>query len=256
MGSFWKYPFQVGLWVTALMSGAFSIFRELYGMYSGTLPPRSLFWSCTWIAFVFSAAILWMIEHQDKNKIERKLLARLEEKKPRLQLNLESALNTYDKKENCTVFILSAYLVNSGAATIAAGWTAKYLVDDCVEQMTGLYLRGSYSITVGDETLTLVNENLLQAQILTRQLVRGDARAGRLIFTVPGDRKAQIDACHFKIVVECRDFEGAPVTATFAPDTKPLPSIQMYPGEQLRKGVTQPEALSYTQPQLPKKGTK
>jgi len=47
--------------------------RELYGMYSGQLPPRSLFWSCTWIAFVVSAAILWVIEHRSTKALRTEL---------------------------------------------------------------------------------------------------------------------------------------------------------------------------------------
>jgi hypothetical protein len=67
MGSYLRYPVLVLLWMVALMSGVLSIARELYGMYSGQLPPRSLFWSCAWIAFVVSAAILWVIEHRSTN---------------------------------------------------------------------------------------------------------------------------------------------------------------------------------------------
>jgi hypothetical protein len=57
-----RYPICVLLWVVVLMSGGSSLFRELYGIYSGRLPARSLFWSCAWIAFVVSAAVLWAID--------------------------------------------------------------------------------------------------------------------------------------------------------------------------------------------------
>jgi hypothetical protein len=50
--------------MTALMSGALSVFREVYGLYSGVVPARSLFWSCMYLAFVISATVLWMLEHK------------------------------------------------------------------------------------------------------------------------------------------------------------------------------------------------
>jgi hypothetical protein len=64
MLTYLKYPLLIVVWMIALMSGILSIAREVYGLYSGTLPARSLFWSCVWIAFVVSAAILWAIEHK------------------------------------------------------------------------------------------------------------------------------------------------------------------------------------------------
>jgi hypothetical protein len=60
--SYLRYPICVLLWVVVLTSSGSSLFRELYGIYSGALPARSLFWSCAWIAFVVSAAVLWAIE--------------------------------------------------------------------------------------------------------------------------------------------------------------------------------------------------
>lgn len=57
------------------MSGSLSIFRELYGLYHGTVPPPSLFWSCARIAFFVSAAILWGIEHRKRIDAETKMAA-------------------------------------------------------------------------------------------------------------------------------------------------------------------------------------
>jgi hypothetical protein len=200
-------------------------------MYSGTIPPRSLFWSCTWIAFVVAVTILWTIEHTEKLRLRKEI----EGKKPRLKMTLESTLTEYDKAKDATVFVLSAYLVNAGEPTIASGWNAKYYVGEGVEKMTGWYVTGTYTIKIGAESLTLTNENLLSAQMLNRQLTRGDGRSGRLMFTLSGDRSTQIKACQYKIVVECLDFEGTSCTATFAPDPNPTVGIKMYPGEQLQK---------------------
>lgn len=73
MRDYLRYPLLLILWLVALMSGAFSIFREVYGIYSGVIPPRSLFWSCTWIAFVVSAAILWCLEYREKKSLKKQI---------------------------------------------------------------------------------------------------------------------------------------------------------------------------------------
>jgi len=117
--------------------------------------------------------------------------------------------------------------------------------------MTGFYIRGEMLLRMGNETLTLTNANHLQAKVLTTRLERGAAEAGRLIFTVPGDRTAQVKTCQFSIEVSCLDFQKTPSSAVFRPDPKPLDGIKMYPGELLQKGATQPEAVSFTQPALP-----
>jgi hypothetical protein len=64
--SYLRYPLLVIVWVVALMSGALSIVREIYTMYSGQLPAKPLFWSCARLAFIFSAAILWYLERKGR----------------------------------------------------------------------------------------------------------------------------------------------------------------------------------------------
>jgi hypothetical protein len=49
----------------ALMSGIFSLYRELYGYYSGHLPPRNLFWSCVLMALIISSTVAWWQEHAE-----------------------------------------------------------------------------------------------------------------------------------------------------------------------------------------------
>jgi hypothetical protein len=64
------------------MSGIFSLVRELYALYSGVVPPKSLFWSLVFISYIISAAILWAIEHNERGKLEK----RDTETRPRLIL--------------------------------------------------------------------------------------------------------------------------------------------------------------------------
>lgn len=64
MLSYIKFPVIIVVWMVALMSGILSIAREAYGIFSGTVPPRTLLWSCLWVAFVMSATVSWGIEHK------------------------------------------------------------------------------------------------------------------------------------------------------------------------------------------------
>jgi hypothetical protein len=56
------------------MSGALSLLREAYTIYSGQLPARPLFWACTRIAFVVSAAILWGLEHRTVRELREEIV--------------------------------------------------------------------------------------------------------------------------------------------------------------------------------------
>ena len=232
--SYFRYPIYTILWVVALMSGVFSLFREMYGLYSGTLPARSVFWSCTQIAFVASAAILWIIEHRERLELE----AKLTDQKPRLVLNIETAIWAYDKENDQTVFVLASYIVNKGGPTIASGWRAQYQFGDKTEDMAGFYLLDSYRIPVGKDQLTLTNENLLQPQVMTKRLEKGDTKLGRLLFTVPGSRFEEIATKKWSIKVICFDFEGTSCESTYTPSGVPLSRTLIYPGETLHKNIS------------------
>lgn len=223
------------LWAVALMSGSFSIFRELYGIYSGTIPARSLFWSCSLIAFVVSAGILWVVEHGEKNSLKK----RLESLKPNLKLSLEGVIYVYDTSLGITVFFLNAYLLNAGEPTIAKSWDATYLVGTSTETMNGSYIRDSYSVTIGRETVTLTNDSLLIPKVLADSIPKGGGKVGRLVFTLPGDRGQQVKSCQYKITVSCYDFEGTKVEATFSPGTAPVDGLKTLPGEKLSVAVAQ-----------------
>jgi hypothetical protein len=190
-----------------------------------------------------------------KRKDTIDLRAQLADRNPDLRLNLEGVLYVYDAGVNLTVFVLSAYLVNAGEPSVAMTWSATYLMGQSRETMVGFNVRGSYSITLGKETLTLTNDSLLQTQVLTHRIDRGDAKAGRLLFTLPGNRLKDIETRKFKIEVQCIDFTRKATTAEFIPDSTPFDGLKSYPGEQVQIGSTQPESVAYTQPRLPE-GTK
>ena len=71
--SYLRYPLLIVLWVVALMSGVLSLARELYGLYVGVIPQKTLFWSFLWLAFVISASALWALERKKCRTLERAL---------------------------------------------------------------------------------------------------------------------------------------------------------------------------------------
>jgi hypothetical protein len=69
-----RHALKILVIVVALMSGVLSLVRELVGIYApGKVPQASLFWRCTWIAFILSAAIVWYTEHKKVRELEQKL---------------------------------------------------------------------------------------------------------------------------------------------------------------------------------------
>lgn len=180
----------------------------------------------------------------------RAVLAKRRPVKGGLKLTIETLHWAYDVPQDMTIFTISAFLVNSGAPTVAKDWRAEYQVNGAAEAMKGFYLIGPYTITLGNEALTIENKNLLNAQVLTNRLDTGDAKAGRIIFALKGNRNAQIAGLQFKIRLVCNDYADRPAEALFVPDPKPLDGIKMLPGELLSRNAAnlQPNPLPLPMP--------
>jgi hypothetical protein len=70
---FAKWIYRVLLNIAWAMSGVLSISREIYGLYKGTLPPVTLFWECTWSAFILSSFLVWLEEHRNVLSLRREI---------------------------------------------------------------------------------------------------------------------------------------------------------------------------------------
>jgi hypothetical protein len=205
MSSYLRYPLLVLLWMVALMSGGFSLFRELYGLYSGTVPARSMFWSCTLIAFILSAAILWAIEHKSNNS-----------HRPKLILALGDCVWKYEPAAiDKTVFFLLAEILNQGEPSITRAWAATYTCDGITEPMQAFYIHDAFSIVVGNKTLVVKNADLLNVQTQSGQIERGGHRGGRLLWTLPGNRTEQINSKEIRIDVTCQDYLLKPAKGVY-----------------------------------------
>lgn len=187
------------------------------------------------------AILLIWLDHR------RVLAGRRRAGKSGLQLAIETVWYEYKEDLGQTVFVIAVYLLNSGEPTVALNWRAEYKLNDTVEKMTGFYITDTYVLRRGDETLTLTNDDLIIAKVLTNQIARGDARSGRLLFTLPGDRTEQVRSLQLRISVMCSDYAGNTAVAHFIPDPKPMDYIKFFPGEKLTKKKKQealPEAQS------------
>ena len=193
----------------------------------------------------FGVLLIWL-DHRSVFAKHRRPLS----EKSGLKLNLDGILYVYDSVLDSTVFVLSAYLINKGEPTIAKDWTAEYEIGGWKEAMKAFYLISDYIINIGDESITIENKHLIQTQILTNRLDTGEAKAGRLIFSVPGKRLDQIKALQFKIRVQCSDYADRKTSAMFVPDPVPIVGIKMYPGERLSKIAKNSQAVIPSQPPL------
>src|SRR5580704_2279247 len=61
------------LWTVGIMSGLFSLARELVGLYDPSLVSPSLFWSCARMAFGLSFIALVIRERTGRTKAEAEL---------------------------------------------------------------------------------------------------------------------------------------------------------------------------------------
>jgi hypothetical protein len=235
--------FFVAIWADwlARMSGPLTVPLTVAAFFVSAKVYKGLFAGLAVISALLTCYRVWSKEHTQADELRKKL----DDRKPHLVLAIEGVLWQYSPVEDVTVFILSAYLLNKGEPTVAMNWRAKYLIGGGGEDMKGFYLCDSYTITIGNEQLTLTNDNLLYAQVLTHRLERGEGKIGRLVFSVPGNRLGQIASNQYSITLSCSDFEGTQCVASFKPSGVPLDGIRVVPGEQLRKASADTPTSKY-----------
>ncbi len=183
---------------------------------------------------IFSFFEAWRKEHIAKQGAEKTaglLKEQLDARRPQLSLNIENCIWFYDAQRDLTLFVIAAGLLNSGESTAVFRWRGKYQLGDNVEDMEGYFLFSPFTFPAAGGTITLTNDNLLSAQLHNTPLGRGEAKFGRLVFSVKGNRLAQVNSLQFKLIVECSDFEYTPASAVFSPASKPLENIMIFPGE-------------------------
>ena len=228
--SYFRYPLYIVLSMVLLSVDRFRCFENFMEFILAHSRHVHCFGHVLGLHLWLVLPLFWVIEHNGRSTAEEKL----EDRKPNLDLSIESAIWVYEKESNQTVFVLASYLLNRGEPTIAMSWTAKYQCGEKTENMAGSYLRDSYHILVGKDQLTLTNENLLSPQVFIKRLEKGEGKMGRILFTVPGNRLNEIATAKWRIAVQCKDFEGTFCSAEYGPSGVPLTTTLMYPGRSCR----------------------
>jgi hypothetical protein len=147
---------------------------------------------------------------------------------------LDSIIWKYDDAKDRTIFFLGARILSVGAPSITQKWTANYNIGSTVEAMTPFYIVGSYILTLGEEEITFENGDLLNVKTAETAVEKGRAVYGRLLFTVPGNRDAQIKALQHRIEVTFQDYLSNTYSASYVPSPTPLVYLTRHPYEKTR----------------------
>jgi hypothetical protein len=204
--------------IASLVLTAVATWSTFFAGSTGISRVRVYLWIAAGLCFLFANYMAW----EKKAKLAGELETRLSDRRPRFIFSIGTTLWTYSEQKDLTVFFLAAEIINQGEPSIVSLWSATYSLNTVSETMTPFYITEAYSLTVGNEVIRLTTADLLPAKTLSEQVPRGGHRGGRLLFTVPGNRTAQIESLQYRIDVTCHDYLSTPYTATYIPSPKPV----------------------------------
>jgi hypothetical protein len=240
-----KYISAIWSDVVARMSGLASLAFTVFGVFSdwfsgikGGEHAREFCWSAAVICFLYANYRIWADEH-------RKRIC----EQPKFIMNIEHLNWEYQEDQNNTVFIMAVFLLNQGAPSVARGWSAVYEIGDSTETLNLIHV-AQWVLRVGMESVTITGPDQIPSKTLERRLETGEAKHGRILFTIPGDRVEQIRSLQFKVRLRCRDFLGNLAETSFSPSSIPVTGVPIYPTEHGEVLPMPPESASGT-PQLP-----
>jgi hypothetical protein len=178
------------------------------------------------LVFCIGAFIAWLEENK-KYEAEK---AKHDE--PNFKLQIESIITHYNPQSNITTTCFAAAITNRGAPSHAAGWHIRYQsrsIDVTVKSLTPAQERTE--MPIGGRTLVLKRLDLLPARFLPA-VDREQAKHGRILFEVPGDRRQEIYSGNAVIWLGCFDNAERLCQSLFK-STPEIPDLQMYPDEEV-----------------------
>jgi hypothetical protein len=119
---FWKFLIAISKDWLARMSGPLTVPFTIAAFFVSGTAYKGLFAGLAVAAAVVTCYRIWAQEYDRAGELTRTL----QDRKPKLALNIESAIWVYDADRDFTVFVLSAFLLNRGEASIAFAWSATY----------------------------------------------------------------------------------------------------------------------------------
>lgn len=177
--------------------------------------------------FCYGCYLAW----QRENERAVAASARLAKETPQLCLAITSALNVYDAEVDLHVFVLSILLGNAGAPTSVIQWKAVYEIGSSKEVMTGFNIRDTYTVRLPKDTKVFYQREMIQSIIAGHTVERKAYIPGRILLTVPGNRRSQIDTCSYRIKLSAIDFDGNEISAVFSPAATLSPTHSYFPHE-------------------------
>lgn len=204
--SYFRYPLLIILWVVSLMSGVLSLLRETYTIYSGQLPAKPLFWSCTMVAFIVSAAILWGIEHRTVRQLREEILgARLTPAEVKLfPCELRRAV-TEGKDQWRNVFVRVKVSMTGAMRTSVTKCRMELSRDGIINQAQLQNDLASWEITDWSSA-PIPNDEL---RPLPAELTSGNTVEGWLHFTIPNLKDRELDRTDVRLFVDTERGTGS-----------------------------------------------
>lgn len=166
------------------MSGILSLARELLQIYRGPqIHKRSLFRNFVIIAFILSAAWLWIMEHQQLNATKAQLAEALDNSKPKMVGTIHQ-ITMLDPGQSWR-FLIALSVRNEGADSIAGAYYLtlacpnKSITVKAAELPDNFVIRGK-----NGKPLRVYNSSDSLFERTSTILHRGDRKFGLLLFEV------------------------------------------------------------------------
>jgi hypothetical protein len=179
------------------------------------------------VFFCVGAFIAWL---QERKKYEAEAL---KHEQPNLKLTLHDVLTNYEANRDITTVLMSAVLVNSGVATIAQGWIAKFQspqIDITIGYRNLPTEEFNWPLSNGN-TLILKRGEMLTARTM-QAIERGHLVHGRIVFEFQGDRRTELADGSGVIWLGCYDFTERLTQAMF--QGRLIPDLNFFPDEDVR----------------------
>ena len=221
--------------MVAFMSGILSIAREALSIFSpGKIPQGILFWRCMWLAFIFSAAATWYLEHGKVREMEMRI-QRMEADVPDLRGWIDGVVTGEQRRDSgdlVPVAVLIVSIKNLKAPSIAQGYacTARRPNGESFEGQpqtvpADMKLQGDWGIKDFANTAPLYDKTA------ETPIERGGMRRGVLVFIFPGAKSRFGVGSTFEITFEDVLGKKASVMMSVKGSDK-LESPLYYPGMQ------------------------
>ena len=178
------------------------------------------------LAFCVGAYIAWSKENRKYEEEKKK------HDEPNFGLRIETIITHWDAERNITTTCFAATITNRGAPSHAGGWHVRYQshsIDVTVKFVSPPQER--MEMPIGDRTLVLKRLDMLPARTLP-SIERGQAKHGRILFEIPGDRRQEIYSGSAVMWIGCFDNAERLCQAPFK-STPEIQNLEAYPDEEV-----------------------